>query len=797
MRDTTAQTRFESMSKQSNDSLLAREVVSTAATTEELTLAQEIEALKTSKPKNRVGARKEKRVEKELIQGSTKKQKVEDGKETAELKQKIYKEGKKSYYQIMRADGKSQMYMVFIKMLENFDREDLVDLYKLVKAKFKSTWSVEDLDLLLRDAYDFKLDKKKCRVDTKVFCEILQICLRLPNQDFVEIPSEEEVLSFIKELGYSGNCEMLSTISTGQMHQPWRMFVAVINKYFMYQADNKEMSLARKEHMPYPRFTKVIINNFISKDNTIFMRNRINIHMVCDDTLLGTLMFVFKTKDYQKYGALIPDEMINDDIKLSIAYKTYVDYAIRKVPPKKARKLKKHASPKLKIVPVSPKEPTRRVKKTMRKRKQETYKLQASGSSEGANFESKVPNDLTRKTKDTSEGTGVKPRVLDLFKEDSSDTDDDSWGDNEDESDDVHDEDDNNDDGGNDAGSGNNDDGNNDAEDSEQTDSNDDENPSFTLKDYEEEEQDEEYAHTPKKDKSDDEENMYEEEDDDVAKELADQQNAFHESGFVHEEEDAHVTLTTVHDKTEIAASLSEFELKKILIEKIETNESINRSNIQRKLYIALVESYNTDKDILSTYGDVVTLKRGRDGQDNDEDPIRLRTKKESKSTQAEEPKFEAADIEMQQDQRNESSHIDDQPDNEVATKHDWRGFNLLKDTCKSFTELEYHFEECYKAVNDKLKWNNPEGHAYPFDLSKPLPLIEDQGRQVVPAGYFINNDLEYLKGGSSSSKYATSTTRTKVAKYDNNEGIKDVVPTLWSLVKVAYNKHVIWGTYH
>nr|GFB42287.1 hypothetical protein [Tanacetum cinerariifolium] len=31
----------------------------------------------------------------------------------------------------------------------------------------------------------------------------------------------------------------------------------------------------------------------------------------------------------------------------------------------------------------------------------------------------------------------------------------------------------------------------------------------------------------------------------------ADQQNASHESGFMHEEEDAHVTLTTIYDKTE------------------------------------------------------------------------------------------------------------------------------------------------------------------------------------------------------------------------------------------------------
>ncbi|GKD91749.1 hypothetical protein Tco_1367256, partial [Tanacetum coccineum] len=123
--------------------------------------------------------------------------------------------------------------------------------------------------------------------------------------------------------------------------------------------------------------------------------------------------------------------------------------------------------------------------------------------------------------------------------------------------------------------------------------------------------------------------------------------------------------------------------------------------------------------------------------------------------------------------------------------------FNLLKGSCKRFAEHEYHFEECYKVVNDRLDWYNPEGREYLFDLSKPLPLIEDRGRQVFHVDYFVNNDLEYLKYGSSSSKYATSTTRTKAAKYDNIKGIKDRFLTLWSPVKVAYNKHVVWGTYH
>ncbi|GJR20567.1 hypothetical protein Tco_0969094 [Tanacetum coccineum] len=108
-----------------------------------------------------------KRAGEDLQQESTKKQKVDDDKETTELKRlmevmpdekevaldaiplavkspsivdwKIHKEGKKSYYQIIRADGSSKMYLVFSHMLKSFDREDLETLYKLVKAKYGST----------------------------------------------------------------------------------------------------------------------------------------------------------------------------------------------------------------------------------------------------------------------------------------------------------------------------------------------------------------------------------------------------------------------------------------------------------------------------------------------------------------------------------------------------------------------------------------------------------------------------------------------------------------------------------
>nr|GEX96197.1 copia protein [Tanacetum cinerariifolium] len=70
-----------------------------------------------------------------------------------------------------------------------------------------------------------------------------------------------------------------------------------------------------------------------------------------------------------------------------------------------------------------------------------------------------------------------------------------------------------------------------------------------------------------------------------------------------------------------IAANLSELELKKILIDKIENNKSIDISVQQKTLYKALVVAYETKKDVLTTYEDTVTLKRCRDDKDENDEP--------------------------------------------------------------------------------------------------------------------------------------------------------------------------------
>nr|GEV82757.1 coiled-coil domain-containing protein 97 [Tanacetum cinerariifolium] len=62
---------------------------------------------------------------------------------------KIYKEGKKSYFKIIKEDGNSQNYLTFRKMFKNFNIEDLEVLRSIVKERYKKKNPVDDMDNLL------------------------------------------------------------------------------------------------------------------------------------------------------------------------------------------------------------------------------------------------------------------------------------------------------------------------------------------------------------------------------------------------------------------------------------------------------------------------------------------------------------------------------------------------------------------------------------------------------------------------------------------------------------------------
>ncbi|GJR06217.1 hypothetical protein Tco_0529201 [Tanacetum coccineum] len=282
------------------------------------------------------------------------------------------------------------------------------------------------------------------------------------------------------------------------------------------------------------------------------------------------------------------------------------------------------------------------------------------------------------------------------------------------------------------------------------------------------------------------------------------------------------------------------------------------------------------DKDLFASYGDVVTLKRGRDDQDKDEEPSagsnrgtkrrrsgkeessKEATQKESKSTssskgasrsqpkssgksaQAEEHGPRVDDLEEPLHQEFNTGNDDISPVREIIAvderlwnpsgsqtpDREWNKTKTVDDrppqswmtqlaqasgTQSSFNEFlatPIDFSAfimnrlklnnlTQDATNDQLDWHNPEGRPYPHDLSKPLPLIQNaRGRQVIPFDHFINNDLEYLKGGSLSQKYTTSLTKMKAADYGHVKWIEGKRfyghATKMETSKDVYSRHMI-----
>ncbi|GKA91418.1 hypothetical protein Tco_0813288 [Tanacetum coccineum] len=380
---------------------------------------------------------------------------------------------------------------------------------------------------------------------------ILNICPRISGQEFNEPPTEEEALSFIRELGHSGEIKYITDV-IGMYYKKNMDFVALIWEDLAYQIDNIDSKIQDK--MFYPRFTKIIIHHFLEKD---------------------------KHADTQVYSAILPKAMTNQALLEFVAYKTYFSIASGAEPSKSRKSLKKsdsaisfEESPSknkgkgLNVLSEVALSEAAQLKEATKRSKKEFHASHASGSGDGTDFESRVPDEQHRKTASVDEGTGTKPGVPNVPEYDSE-SDKESWGDSEEEDDDEDDtkrnddyDDDDDDDDDNDANDDDNQEDDDTSDDDEETDS--DRTKSDKIKipvvkqsstEYYEEEEEEE--------KIDDEKKIDEEEDDEVTKELyndvnvnlgnrdadmtdadqggADQQNVSQESGFEQVEEDTHL----------------------------------------------------------------------------------------------------------------------------------------------------------------------------------------------------------------------------------------------------------------
>ncbi|GJS63181.1 hypothetical protein Tco_0677745 [Tanacetum coccineum] len=231
-------------------------------------------------------------------------------------------------------------------------------------------------------------------------------------------------------------------------------------------------------------------------------------------------------------------------------------------------------------------------------------------------------------------------------------------------------------------------------------------------------------------------------------------------------------------------------------IEKLvnEQLESEVRSTVQRQLYND-IDAYKADKILLDTYGDTVTIKRPRDGADDDQEPSaeQLWVQKEKPICSGKETMQTTDIFEAPAHQEFETCVYDKQVEEEVHHLPDW-------------------FQQPQRLPSPDHVWNKsvPAVHesVQPW-LSNLARRQDPRSRHVILFHHFINNDLEYLRGGESSRKYSTSGVShwgkkrrqfyafaiTRESARDIYSNRRIIAVTKVEIVEWQNNKHLDWGS--
>nr|GEZ32682.1 hypothetical protein [Tanacetum cinerariifolium] len=301
-----------------------------------------------------------------------------------------------------------------------------------------------------------------------------------------------------------------------------------------------------------------------------------------------------------------------------------------------------------------------------------------------------------------------------------------------------------------------------------------------------------------------------------------------------------------------VTADLSEMELKKILIEKMEGNKSIHRSNEQRNLYKALVEAYESDNVILDTYGDTVTLKRHLDDDaDKDEEPSAGSDRGSKRRREGKEP--ESASALQEKATRSVGKSTQGSKSQQTSTSESATVEELMQTTfvVEEPSHLEFEtgaddqpivepsqhpewFSQQKKPPTPDPNWNNTlpatHGSIQPWisDLAKRSDsrssFIELMDTPMDFSAFLINRlkvdtlTLELLAGptyelmkGSCKSLVELEFILEEVYKettdqldwvnpedYRHIKWIEDLMPrTIWIQEPIGYDKHDLWGISH
>nr|GEV18696.1 putative ribonuclease H-like domain-containing protein [Tanacetum cinerariifolium] len=82
------------------------------------------------------------------------------------------------------------------------------------------------------------------------------------SQDFDALPTDEEIVSFLKEIGHTREINSLNDVVVGHMHQPWRTFTALINKTLFGKTTGKSKRVKR----PAKKSTKALEKGIVIRE---------------------------------------------------------------------------------------------------------------------------------------------------------------------------------------------------------------------------------------------------------------------------------------------------------------------------------------------------------------------------------------------------------------------------------------------------------------------------------------------------------------------------------------------------
>ncbi|GKE04028.1 hypothetical protein Tco_1396046, partial [Tanacetum coccineum] len=265
--------------------------------------------------------------------------------------------------------------------------------------------------------YRFKIDKKKrFKLTLEVFRDIFQIFPRVPGRDFDPLPSEEDTVSYLRELGHTWEINSLNDVVVDQMHQPWRTFAALINRGLSGKTSGLDKLCLSKSQILWDMFyqknvdyVELLWEDFIYQiKNRVYKKQEKMMHTSKDDYLINSLRFVSAKESTQIYEAIFLECLTSPAMKESKAYKTNLCYATGTVPSKMAQKFKKASPSKIDsdLVPVD-EEPVQKGKRVKRPAKKSTTKPTIGVVIREAPVETKSKSKEKEKVDDTR-GKGIE-----------------------------------------------------------------------------------------------------------------------------------------------------------------------------------------------------------------------------------------------------------------------------------------------------------------------------------------------------------------------------------------------------